>query len=389
MRGTRRTTRALGTASALIGLLLAGCSAQSAPAETSTVDDATSDSPSGSPSDSPSASASESPSQSPSERRSEPTPRPDEPARGTVTLGFAGDVHFEYHLRSYLDGRPRALGPITDLLQAPDLMMLNLETALTNRGAPEPKQFTFRAPPRALVTLRDAGVDVVSLGNNHAADYGGVGVRDTLAAVRRSGVPAVGFGKDLETALTPFTTEIRGTDIAIFGINDRKEETARNWSAGPDSPGVISHRHIPQLAAAVRDAKRSADVVVVYAHWGDELATCPTPKQVRLRATLERAGADVILGSHAHVLQGSGWRGDTYVNFGLGNFIWYHDNQPASGVLTLRIRNGEVVDDAFAPAVIQPGGQTLPAQGAGRAAALASWNALRACTGLTAERPAR
>jgi poly-gamma-glutamate capsule biosynthesis protein CapA/YwtB (metallophosphatase superfamily) len=302
-------------------------------------------------------------------------------------LGFAGDVHFEYHLRGFLDGRRRPFGPITDALEAPDLMMVNLETALTNRGAPEPKQFTFRAPPRALDTLRDAGVDLVSLGNNHAADYGAVGVRDTLAAVRRSGVPAVGFGEDLEAALTPFRTEIRGTDIAVFGINDRKEETAANWSAGPDSPGVISHRHIPLLAAAVREAGRTADVVVVYAHWGDELATCPTPKQIRLRATLERAGVDVLVGSHAHVLQGSGWRGDTYVNFGLGNFIWYHDHQPATGILTLTVRDGEVVRGGFAPALIQADGTTVPLEGAQRRAALAGWNALRGCTGLTAERP--
>ena len=375
MRGTPGAQRALATALVMVGALLSGCSLEGAPAEAPVEAETRADL----------EPESATPSSTPSDpRTSKPT---DEPARGTVTLGFAGDIHFEYHLRGFLDGRRRALGPITDALKAPDLMMVNLETALTNRGAPESKQFTFRAPPRALDTLRDAGVDVVSLGNNHAADYGAVGVRDTLAAVRRSGVPAVGFGKDLEAALTPFTTEIRGTDIAIFGINDRREETATNWSAAPDSPGVISHRHIPLLAAAVREAGRSADVVVVYAHWGQELATCPTPKPVRLRATLERAGVDVLVGSHAHVLQGSGWRGDTYVNFGLGNFIWYHDHQPVSGILTLTVRNGQVVRGGFAPAEIQADGMTLPLHGARRDAALASWNALRGCTGLTAQRP--
>jgi Bacterial capsule synthesis protein PGA_cap len=375
VRGTQTARRALAPAAVVLGVLLAGCTLEEAPADSSA--------PAETPAETPAEPGAPSLGPPPWTR---PTRAPDEPARGIVTLGFAGDVHFEYHLRGFLDGRPRPFGPITDALEAPDLMMVNLETALTNRGAPESKLFTFRAPPRALDALRDAGVDVVSLGNNHAADYGAVGVRDTLAAVGRSGVPAVGFGKDLQAALTPFTTEIRGTDIAIFGINDRREETATNWSAGSDSPGVISHRHIPLLAAAVREAARTADVVVVYAHWGDELATCPTPKQVRLRSTLQRAGVDVLVGSHAHVLQGSGWRGDTYVNFGLGNFLWYHDHQPATGILTLTVRNGDVVRDAFAPAEIRPDGRTVPLDGRRRDAALADWNALRGCTGLTATR---
>jgi hypothetical protein len=374
VRVKTRAWSALAT-SALFSLSVAGCSMEGpadeagigvVPAETE-------------PSTSPT------PTPTPSEQPAAP---PDAPARGTVTLGFAGDVHFEYHLVGYLDGRPRPFGPITEVLKAPDLMMVNLETALTTRGAPEPKQYNFRAPPRALDALRDAGVDVVSLANNHAADYGGVGVRDTLAAVRSRGLPAVGFGKDLEAALTPFTTEIRGTDIAVFGISNRQEETAKNWSADADSPGIVSTRHIPELVEAVRDAKRTADVVVVYAHWGRELSTCPNPRQFTLLRALRSAGVDVLVGSHAHVLQGAGWRGDTYVDFGLGNFIWYHDHQPASGVLNVTIRDGKVVGDDFLPAEIQATGQTIPLRGPDRAAALAGWKALRSCTGLAAERPA-
>ncbi len=385
MRGTPGSRRVLATAVVLSCVLVTGCSAQGT--ETPATSDTSSDTASGSASASPSDSASPSPSESPSASPSEQTPPPDEPARGTVTLGFAGDVHFEYHLRGYLDGRPRPFGPITDALEAPDLMMLNLETALTNRGAPEPKQFNFRAPPRALNALRDAGVDVVSLANNHAADYGEQGVRDTLAAVAGRGLPAVGFGKDLRAALTPFRTEIRGTDIAVFGISNRQEETARFWSAGPGRPGIVSSRHIPRLAAAVRAAKQTADVVVVYAHWGLELATCPNPRQFTMLRALRQAGVDVLVGSHAHVLQGAGWQGDTYVGFGLGNFIWYHNRQPGSGILTLTVRNGEVVRDSFAPAEIQADGQTLPLEGASVDAALASWNALRGCTGLSPTRP--
>ncbi|MFD0527191.1 CapA family protein [Kitasatospora arboriphila] len=93
--------------------------------------------------------------------------------RGTITVAFAGDVHFEGRTASRLAGGPdTALGPISRTLAAADLAVLNLETAITGRGAPEPKTYTFRTSPKALQTLRDAGVDVVSLANNHAVDFG-------------------------------------------------------------------------------------------------------------------------------------------------------------------------------------------------------------------------
>ena len=78
------------------------------------------------------------------------------------------------------------------------------------------------------------------------------------------------------------------------------------------------------LLAAVREAH--ADVVVVYLHWGDEYRACPDPTgQRRIADALARAGADVVVGTHAHVLLGAGWLRGTYVGYGLGNFLWYHD----------------------------------------------------------------
>ncbi len=94
----------------------------------------------------------------------------------------------------------------------------------------------------------------------------------------------------------------------------------------------------------MRDAARSSDVVVVYLHWGTEGRSCPDARQPALARLLAEAGADVVVGSHAHVLLGSGWLGDTYVDYGLGNFLWYHDHHPETGVLRLTVRDGEVVD---------------------------------------------
>jgi poly-gamma-glutamate capsule biosynthesis protein CapA/YwtB (metallophosphatase superfamily) len=127
-----------------------------------------------------------------------------------ITLAFAGDIHFQAHLDKLLD-RPRdGLGAISDALGAADITVVNLESAITVRGTPDPKQledprdrYWFRTTPAALDLLDRAGVDVVGLANNHAADYGPVGLADTLRAATNSPVPVVGVGKDRQAAFAP------------------------------------------------------------------------------------------------------------------------------------------------------------------------------------------
>ena len=314
----------------------------------------------------------------------------DQGPTGVVTLGFAGDVHFQLNAASLL-GHPRgALGPITAALRQPDLMMVNLESAITSRGTPQPKDFVFRTDPRALDLLARAGVDVITMANNHAADYGLEGFRDTLRAVARSPVPVVGVGRDRPDAFHPYRVTIGDTDLAIIGADATPRETpSRIWAAGPRSPGTAGAR-TPRSAAllgAVRTASRRDDVVVVYLHWGRAGQSCPTPRQREMAGAVAEAGADVIVGAHAHILLGAGWLDDTYVSYGLGNFVWYHDHEPETGVLRLRVKDGSVVADAFVPGQIRTWCAARPLHGTTRADAVAAWRALRACTGLAARPP--
>lgn len=315
----------------------------------------------------------------------------DEP-RGVVTLGFAGDIHFEWHLGNLLQ-RPRrsALGPIAAALREPDVTMVNLETAITRRGTQEPKKFWFRTSPEALDVLDAAGVDIVTLANNHAVDYGPVGLQDTLRAVRRSPVPVVGIGRNAKAAYRPHRVTVGNTDLAFIAANARRERTSKAWSAREDRAGIAIARrpHPPRLLRAVREAAARDDVVVTYLHWGTELEQCPTQRQRRHARKLARAGADIIVGSHAHVLLGSGWLDDTYVSYGLGNFVWYNQYRDETGVLNVRIRNGEVVADSLVPARIQADGTPRPLRGADRRAAVRDWRQLRGCTDLAAEPPSR
>ena len=137
----------------------------------------------------PSARPSADPSTSPHPTRSTATA-----AQGEFSFAFAGDVHFEDRTADRLAHPATAFGEAKPVLAAADLTMVNLETAITTRGEPAPKEFHFRAPAAAFTALRDAGVDVATMANNHAADYGAVGLRDTLAAIRTSRFPVVGIG---------------------------------------------------------------------------------------------------------------------------------------------------------------------------------------------------
>ena len=132
----------------------------------------------------------------------------------------------------------------------------------------------------------------------------------------------------------------------------------------------------------MRAASERDDVVVVYLHWGREGERCPTVTQQRTARAVARAGADVIVGAHAHVLLGAGWLGETYVSYGLGNFLWYHNHEAETGVLQVKIRDGAVVADPFAPARIQTYGHLRPLYGAARADAVADWRDLRAVHGV-------
>ena len=286
-----------------------------------------------------------------------------------VTLAFAGDMHFQLHLAALLEDPP-GLGPMSRALADADVAMVNLESAITERGTLEAKElevpeerYYYRTSPAALDVLAAAGVDVVTMANNHGADYGPVGLADTLRAVRTGPVAVVGVGRDRRAAFTPYRVTVRGTDLAFLAADASFREGASSvWEAGPTTPGIAAARAArPRaLLAAVRAASRDADVVVVYLHWGQEGRGLPDADAADAAAALAGAGADVVVGSHAHVLLGSGWLGDTYVSYGLGNFLWYHNHEPETGVLRLRIEDGEVVGDSWVPAEIQLWGRPLP-----------------------------
>ncbi|WP_088318397.1 CapA family protein [Kineosporia sp. R_H_3] len=314
-----------------------------------------------------------------------PSATPEGPRR--TTLAFAGDVHFANQVADVLDDPRTGLAELRPYLAPADLAMVNLETAITTRGREMPKQFHFRAPATAFDALAAAGVDVVTLANNHAVDYGEVGLRDTLAAREKAPIPAVGLGRDAADAYAPAILDVDGAKVAVLGATQVPDWTLATWPARSDRAGVAAASDPARLAAAVRAARKKADVVVVYLHWGTDYTTCPNALQKRTARALADAGADVVVGAHAHRVQGAGWLGDTYVSYGLGNFVWWRRNSVAdatTGVLTLGVEGRRVVSARWTPMLVSADGVPRVPDRATSKRMRRAWDAARGCTGLAA-----
>jgi poly-gamma-glutamate synthesis protein (capsule biosynthesis protein) len=305
-----------------------------------------------------------------------------------VTFAFAGDVNFEANPGTVLlEDHESLFNGVDDSLDA-EITMVNLETAVSTRGEPVPKTYNFRADPAAFPALRGAGVDVVTLANNHGIDFGEDALLDTLdlAEDPGTGLPLIGAGHDDVEAYEPFRVTIRGQQVSIFGasrvVDAHLEES---WTAGPDHPGLAEAGDPTHLLEAVRAERPQTDTLVVYLHWGQEYNDCPIEDQTELADQLIGAGADVIVGSHAHVPLGGGMLNGSFVSYGLGNFIFGSAHGPGleSGVLHLTMTGRRVDAADWVPAHITSG---IPTTLEGEAAdeADATWEGLRDCTNLAA-----
>jgi len=308
-----------------------------------------------------------------------------------VTLAFGGDVHFPAgtNLGDRLAADPTtALGPtVPQLLSGANLSMVNFESAMTDGTCPDaqPKQYVFYAPSSAIQAFQGAGVSLITEANNHGEDCGPPGLQQALAARSQSGYTILGIGNNAAQAYTPYRVTINGERIAIIAatqVIDSDLQTA--WTATATQPGLASAYDVPALVAAVEQARKTADTVVVYVHWGTELDPCPNPMQEPLAQVLVDAGADIVIGTHAHVLLGGGYLGSAYVDYGLGNFAFYDNSYPEnqSGALLITVTGRHIDQVTWRPAVIEDD-LPQPLSGTAASSALAAWNQARNCTNVS------
>jgi poly-gamma-glutamate synthesis protein (capsule biosynthesis protein) len=305
-----------------------------------------------------------------------------------VTLAFAGDASFEGLIGSLQSDPEGLLSAIAPTLGAADVTVVNLEAALGIAGGePEAKTFAFRVPAESLVSLKAAGVDAVTMANNHGMDYGPEGLTESLRIRDDTGFPVLGIGTNEDEALAPWITEVRGQRIGVIAANDIFDSNlVASWTAGPDQAGLASaeEAHQDRLVAEIEATRPKVDTLVVYLHYGTEKETCPNGRQQELAELLTGAGADIVVGSHAHRLQGMGYMGDQFVAYGLSNFVFKAPSAPGrrSGVLTVTATGRRIDGYQWDPAVLQ-NNVPYPLGGAAADAERAAMDELQGCTGLS------
>jgi poly-gamma-glutamate synthesis protein (capsule biosynthesis protein) len=284
-------------------------------------------------------------------------------AGASVTLLLAGDVMtgrgidqvlpspsdpelFESYVRDardYVDLAVRANGPIPRPIDvsyiwgnalaafnqmAPDARIVNLETGVTTASEPWPKGINYRMHPKNVACLSAAKLDCCVLANNHVIDWGFVGLEETLATLRKSGLRTAGAGADAFEAAAPATIGLRdGGHVLVYGYGSPTSGIPEEWAAGPRRPGVnfldeLSAAAARRIGALVASARAARDLVVASVHWGSNWGyAIPRAEREFAHALIDSGGADVVHGHSSHHPKGiEVYRGKPII-YGCGDFL--------------------------------------------------------------------
>jgi poly-gamma-glutamate synthesis protein (capsule biosynthesis protein) len=283
----------------------------------------------------------------------------DEPS---VTLAAVGDLMLANVIARNMaaEGVDQPFAEVAPFLQQADITFGNLEGTFTERGVARPKNYTFRTPQSLAGGLLNAGFDILSLGNNHTMDFGPEGLQDTMNTLNFLGIPHAGAGNNKAEAHAPAILEANGLRVGFLSYVNVGQEIGSGYvnetaAAGADSPGVAWSRP-GDVAADVAALRPQVDVVVVSMHIGIEGAFALREWQLETARAAIDAGAALVLGHHAHVLQRIEHYGEGVIIYGLGNFVFDVANpglnNTRSVIAYFELTKGGVSGYDFVPAVI-------------------------------------
>jgi poly-gamma-glutamate synthesis protein (capsule biosynthesis protein) len=232
-----------------------------------------------------------------------PPPGPVAPLVSRVTLVATGDIMAHGAVKeaaAAAGGFDALYAPVAGVIGPADLAFGNLETPVAPKSDHGSRSFVFNAPPAMLTALKKVGFDVVLFANNHVYDQDRNGFIESLGSLSDSGLKWLGAGKTRDEAQAPLRLEVNGMKIAWFGaaqfFNDPKNVDDPTQPAANLIDG-------PAMAAAIAKVRPEVDAVLVSVHWGVEYMEAPRQSEIDLAHQWFDAGADVIIGSHPHILQ--------------------------------------------------------------------------------------
>jgi poly-gamma-glutamate synthesis protein (capsule biosynthesis protein) len=284
-----------------------------------------------------------------------------------VHIAAVGDVMLDRALGYAIEQGDLAypFARVAEHLSSANIAVGNLESAMGDTGQPVGKSYAFRAPPAAAESLAQAGFDIVSLANNHAMDYGPEALSQAITLLDQQGISAIGAGSDGLAARAPHLVEVNGIRLAFLGyVNVPVEVSGFDtaiWEAGAGKPGLAWARP-EDIVADVSAAREMADLVIVSLHSGYEYVEEPSAEQRAAAEAAVSAGAHLVIGHHAHLLQGIGFVNEAAIVYGLGNFAFEIDGDPGTAILNVWLDRDGVRQLELIPAVVQFGGQPRPAE---------------------------
>lgn len=282
------------------------------------------------------------------------------------TICFAGDVSLAEGAitTANLDAAENGVyGCISETLvsvmQDADVMCLNNEFTYSTNGSPMAgKAYTFRADPSRVEVLKELGVDIVGMANNHVYDYGKQALLDTFDTLDEAQIPYFGAGHDLAEAMQPVYMEVDGKTVAFVAAS-RAEKNIMTPEATEDSPGILRCYDTTLFKEVIAKAKENADFVIAYVHWGTEYSTVLEEVQTTTAKEYLDAGADAIIGAHPHILQGMEYYDGKPIIYSLGNF-WFNSKTLDTMLIQLHFEGNDQGGNLQATVVpaIQKGGKT-------------------------------
>jgi poly-gamma-glutamate capsule biosynthesis protein CapA/YwtB (metallophosphatase superfamily) len=266
-----------------------------------------------------------------------------------ITVVAGGDLLFDRGVRRWSEkaGVRNLLADLRPQFRASDLALANLECPLTTRLSPMPKQYVFRCDPAVAEDLRWAGLDVVSLANNHSIDQGRDGLLDTIQAVEAAGLVAVGAGGSQPEARRHHVMKVGEFRVAILGYVAIPIEGVVFLEDRPGPAQLQEESIVSDLAAARVDT----DLVIVNIHWGSEFHPQPSPEQQRVGRLFIDGGATMVIGHHPHVLQPTERYKGGLIAYSLGNLVFdqRREDGRTTALLRCQVKPGQVGPCAALP----------------------------------------
>lgn len=280
------------------------------------------------------------------------------------TMCFAGDVLLAEkeittnNLDKSANGLKKCISKeLLDIMNNADYTCINNEFTYSTGGAPlKGKMWTFRAHPDRVKYLKEMGVDLALLANNHVYDYGKEAMLDTLTTLKDAGIKYFGAGANLEEAMKPVYVELDGKTVAFVAAS-RAEKNKMTPQATDKAPGILRCYDPTLFIQVIKEARANADFVVACVHWGTERSTVLEQAQLDTGKQYIDAGADMVIGSHSHCLQGMEYYKGKPIVYSLGNF-WFDEYYEDTMLLNVRIHgdiNGSNVELSVVPAMQDDG----------------------------------